>query len=97
MCGSCGNALHIGGPIWHEKIHNIDFVKRLHARIEATKDKYGTSGRIKGILGGIIDEEPLSHKPLSYDFSTVQSQLKMVNMQKKEVIAGFRSLGYLVG
>lgn len=31
--------------------------------------KFGTIGRIKGILGGIIDEEILAEQPLSYDLS----------------------------
>jgi tRNA (guanine26-N2/guanine27-N2)-dimethyltransferase len=26
-CGTCGSHLMIGGPIWHDKIHNMDFVK----------------------------------------------------------------------
>jgi len=31
--------------------------------------KFGTIGRIKGILGGIIDEECLADRPLSFDLN----------------------------
>ncbi len=33
-CGVCGSPLIIGGPIWHDRIHNIDFVKALHTQAE---------------------------------------------------------------
>ena len=39
-----------------------------HSKTEEAK-KFGTIGRIKGILGSIIDESILSDKALSYDFS----------------------------
>ena len=29
-CGTCSSHLKIGGPIWSEKIHNIDFVKAMY-------------------------------------------------------------------
>jgi len=62
--------LNIGGPIWNGKIHDIDFVRKLHETASSDEaKKYGTIGRIKGILGGIIDEEWLAHKPLSYDLN----------------------------
>ncbi len=69
-CGTCNGPLQIGGPIWHDKIHNIEFVKKMHA---ACKTEYGkkfvTIERIKGVLGGIIDEEVLADRPLSFDLN----------------------------
>ncbi len=58
-CGSCGSNLTIGGPIWNQPIHNTDFVRRLLANAEKKDCSLKTVSRIKGILGGIIDEEPL--------------------------------------
>jgi tRNA G26 N,N-dimethylase Trm1 len=59
VCGSCDEKLIIGGPIWNGKIHDIDFVRAMHetCKDEEIAKKFGTVGRIKGILGGIIDEE----------------------------------------
>lgn len=82
-CGNCGGQLNIGGPIWNGKIHDIDFVKKLHETASSDEaKKYGTIGRIKGILGGIIDEEWLAHKPLSYDLNQICSNLKVSNPTK---------------
>lgn len=48
------------------------------------------------MLGGIIDEEYLGHRPLSYDFTKVSKDIGSLNPSKKEIIAGFRSLDYMV-
>ena len=64
-CGVCGGQLVIGGPIWNDKLHNLDFVKKLYEKVD--RSNLGTRSRIKGVLGGIIDEEWLAHRPLSFD------------------------------
>jgi hypothetical protein len=56
--------------------------------------KFGTRNRIKGILGGIIDEDPLGDCALSFDFQQICSNLKVVNPTSKEIVSGFSSLGY---
>jgi tRNA (guanine26-N2/guanine27-N2)-dimethyltransferase len=82
-CGTCGSPLMIGGPIWNDKIHDIDFVKKMHETASTDEaKKFGTIGRIKGILGGIIDEEWLAHKPLSFDLNQICSNLKVCNPTK---------------
>jgi tRNA G26 N,N-dimethylase Trm1 len=75
-CGVCGSNMQIGGPIWSDKIHNIDFVNRLLAKIKALKEskttEYRTKGRLEGLLGGIVDEARLAdNNPLSYEFPSV--------------------------
>jgi len=79
--------MQLGGPIWHDKIHNIDFVNRLLAKVKGIKDgeshmKFKTIGRIEGILGGILDEDEVGNQPLSFDFPAVQSQMRMTTMRK---------------
>jgi hypothetical protein len=49
----------------------------------------GTISRIKGVLGGIIDEEPLMQFPLNYDFSRVQKQIKFNQIPKLQAQAAF--------
>ena len=97
-CGVCGSDLMIGGPIWNDKIHNINFVKALYDQTESEEcaKMFGTTNRIKGVLGGIIDEEWLAHKPLSFDLSALCSNLKISNPTKNQLIAGFRSLDYMI-
>lgn len=70
-CNVCDSNLQLGGPIWSEPIHNIQFVTRLLNSIEhsmvpdSKREAKGisprevnlkTAERIKGVLGGIIDE-----------------------------------------
>jgi hypothetical protein len=43
----------------------------------------GTKSRIQGTLGGIIDEDLLRGVPLNYNFSTVCSDLKLINPTKE--------------
>lgn len=77
-CGTCGSKLMIGGPIWHDPIHNIDFVRKMHEKCSNDDaQKFGTIKRIKGILGGIIDEHELSDVALSFDFGQICSNLKV--------------------
>ena len=55
-----------------------------------------TAPRIKGVLGGVIDEAILEDKPLSFDLSQVASNLKVENPKKSEVIAAFLSLDFKI-
>ena len=91
----------MGGPIWNDPIHNIDFVTRLleSTRLNAEGNnghKVKTTDRIQAILSAVIDENYLSGTPLSYEFSHIASTFKAPNPRKGQIIAAFNSLGYLV-
>lgn len=75
--------MQLGGPIWNDKIHNVDFAKRLLERVSAKENTLKTDTRIKGILGGIIDEEIVGNKPLSFDMSQICSNIKSFNPTKQ--------------
>ena len=55
-CTTCGNSLIVGGPIWSDKIHSVEFAQRLLKSVSKPDCKLKTASRIKGILGGVIDE-----------------------------------------
>ena len=93
-CTVCDSKLTIGGPIWNQPIHNVDFVRRLLVSAEKSDCSLKTVGRIKGILGGIIDEEPLQDLPLSYNLHDVCSTIRTQNPEKKKIHAAFASLGH---
>ena len=38
-CGTCGSQLIIGGPIWNDRIHNIDFVKAMYEQAAKEEDE----------------------------------------------------------
>ena len=94
-CRVCDGPLTIGGPIWNKPIHNVDFCKRLMQVVRDQKEvKLGTSKRIQGILTGIVDEQPLEHIPLNYDFNYLCSNLKTPNPDKRAFVYAMRQLGY---
>lgn len=76
VCGNCQSRLTIGGPIWNKPIHDAAFAKRLLQRAELPDCSLKTVERIKGILGGIIDEEPLQDVPLSFNMHDVCSTIR---------------------
>ena len=50
VCEECGRQFHIGGPIWIDPIHDMNFVKGLLQSVEKERDCYGTYPRIKSRL-----------------------------------------------
>lgn len=40
----------IGGPVWINPLHNLNFVQQLIRRVTASPELYGTSKRMLGIL-----------------------------------------------
>jgi tRNA (guanine26-N2/guanine27-N2)-dimethyltransferase len=59
-CDQCGKIYHIGGPIWSDPLHDVDFVKAVIEDITAAKEKYGTFVRMNGLLSVIAEELPES-------------------------------------
>lgn len=55
-CSHCGHKHHIGGPMWIDQLHNVDFVGRLIQRVSENPQLYGTSKRMLGILHMLAEE-----------------------------------------
>ena len=72
----------------------MGFVRRLLASAERKDCSLKTVGRIKGILGGIIDEEPLQDRPLNFNLHDVCSTIRAQNPDKAKIHSAFASLGY---
>lgn len=49
-CDQCGSKFHVGGPIWTESMHNVEYSKAVKEMVQANKDKYNTSQRIIGMV-----------------------------------------------
>lgn len=47
-CDQCGCKFIVGGPIWTEPMHDLDFVKSLKEMVKSNQDSYKTSQRIIG-------------------------------------------------
>ncbi|KAH7950118.1 hypothetical protein HPB49_019771 [Dermacentor silvarum] len=55
-CSHCGHKHHIGGPVWINPLHNLNFVQQLIRRVSASPELYGTSKRMLGILHMLAEE-----------------------------------------
>lgn len=83
-CGVCGSHLKIGGPIWTGKIHDYNFVRALHNNVDTTNagQSLNTRHRIKGVLGGILDEADLGDNPLSFEVAKICKEISTVQPSK---------------
>ncbi|KAJ0118128.1 dimethylguanosine trna methyltransferase [Diaporthe amygdali] len=56
-CAHCGTKMHLAGPMFGGRLHSPDFVKRILDKLpEASKETYGTTERIKGMLTTALEE-----------------------------------------
>ena len=63
-CAHCGFTQHLAGPIWSDPIHDVEFVQKVLAGVEADPARFRTSARITGMLTVVTEELP--HVPLYY-------------------------------
>lgn len=55
-CSHCGHKHHVGGPVWINPLHDVDFVQRLIKRVSSSSHLYGTSKRMLGIFHLLTEE-----------------------------------------
>lgn len=57
LCEHCGSKMHMAGPMYGGPIHSPEFIKRiLDGLPEASKEVYGTTARIHGMLQTALEE-----------------------------------------
>lgn len=67
-------AEQIGGPIWAEPIHDMDFVKDMFAEVNENKSHYPAHKKMHGILTSVMEELP--EPPLFISVHTLSQILK---------------------
>lgn len=56
-CAHCGTKMHLAGPMFGGRLHSPEFVRRiLDGLPDASKETYGTTERIKGMLTTALEE-----------------------------------------
>lgn len=70
-CEHCGQRHQLGGPIWAEPIHDLDFVQKVLSAVAGNPTRFGTSKRIQGVLSMITEE--LQDVPLYYTMDHLSS------------------------
>lgn len=70
-CEHCGQRHQLGGPIWAEPLHDIEFVQKVLSAVSGNPSRFGTSKRIEGILSMMTEELP--DVPLYYTLDHLSS------------------------
>ena len=56
-CAHCGSKMHLAGPMFGGRLHSPDFVRRILDKLpEASKETYGTTERVRGMLTTALEE-----------------------------------------
>lgn len=63
-CSHCGFQQQLGGPMWAEQMHDVDFIKTVISSVEKMPDDFKTAQRIMGMLS--LAAEELPDTPLYY-------------------------------
>lgn len=72
-CEHCGQRHQLGGPIWAESIHNLEFVQKVLSAVSGNPSRFGTSKRIEGVLSMVTEE--LEDVPLYYTVDNLSSTI----------------------
>uniref|UniRef100_A0A4W6E5N6 tRNA (guanine(26)-N(2))-dimethyltransferase n=1 Tax=Lates calcarifer TaxID=8187 RepID=A0A4W6E5N6_LATCA len=72
-CDHCGHKHQMGGPIWAEPIHDLEFVQKVLSAVSGNPSRFGTSKRINGILSMVTEE--LEDVPLYYTVENLSSAI----------------------
>ncbi|XP_038146571.1 tRNA (guanine(26)-N(2))-dimethyltransferase [Cyprinodon tularosa] len=72
-CEHCGQRHQLGGPIWAEAIHDLEFVQKVLAAVSGNPSRFGTSKRIEGMLSMVTEE--LEDVPLYYTVDNLSSTI----------------------
>ncbi|XP_021026344.1 tRNA (guanine(26)-N(2))-dimethyltransferase isoform X2 [Mus caroli] len=92
-CEHCGQRHQLGGPMWAEPIHDLDFVGRVLDAVTANPGRFHTSTRIQGVLSVVTEELP--DVPLYYTLDQLSSTIhcntpRLLQLRSALLHAGFR-------
>ncbi|XP_060037783.1 tRNA (guanine(26)-N(2))-dimethyltransferase isoform X2 [Erinaceus europaeus] len=92
-CEHCGQRHQLGGPLWAEPLHDLDFVGRILDSVTAAPSRFRTSERIRGVLSVVTEELP--DVPLYHTLDQLSSTIhcntpSLLQLRSAILHAGFR-------
>lgn len=92
-CEHCGQRHQLGGPMWAEPLHDLDFVGQVLEAVSANPGRFHTAERIRGVLSVITEELP--DVPLYYTLDQLSSTIhcstpSLLQLRSALLHAGFR-------
>uniref|UniRef100_A0A8D0G545 tRNA (guanine(26)-N(2))-dimethyltransferase n=1 Tax=Sphenodon punctatus TaxID=8508 RepID=A0A8D0G545_SPHPU len=73
-CEHCQQRHQLGGPMWAEALHDVDFVQRVLSAVTNNLGRFRTSQRILGVLSMVLEE--LHDVPLYYTLDHLSSTIR---------------------
>ncbi|XP_058146475.1 tRNA (guanine(26)-N(2))-dimethyltransferase isoform X2 [Dasypus novemcinctus] len=92
-CEHCGQRHQLGGPVWAEPLHDLDFVGRVLEAVSAHPSRFRTAERIRGVLSVVTEELP--DVPLYYTLDQLSATIhcstpSLLQLRSALLHAGFR-------
>lgn len=92
-CEHCRQRHQLGGPLWAEPLHDLDFVGRVLDSVTASPGRFRTSERIRGVLSVITEELP--DVPLYHTLDQLSATIhcntpSLLQLRSAILNAGFR-------
>ncbi|KAJ6668032.1 hypothetical protein lerEdw1_016353 [Lerista edwardsae] len=84
----------LGGPMWAEPLHDVDFVQRVLSAVGSNPSRFQTGQRIQGILSMAIEE--LSDVPLYYTLDHLSKTIRCNSPSLLQFRSALLHAGYRV-
>lgn len=93
-CEHCQQRHQLGGPMWAEPLHDVDFVQRVLSAVGSNPSRFQTSQRIQGILSMAIEE--LGDIPLYYTLDNLSKTIRCNSPSLLQFRSALLHAGYRV-
>ncbi|XP_077183391.1 tRNA (guanine(26)-N(2))-dimethyltransferase isoform X2 [Paroedura picta] len=93
-CEHCHQRHQLGGPVWAEPLHNVDFVQRVLSAVGSNPARFQTSQRIQGVLSMAIEE--LSDIPFYYTLGNLSKTIRSSSPSLLQFRSALLHAGYRV-
>lgn len=54
-CNECGKSWEVGGPIWSDPIHDVEWVSGISRGVRESKNSYAALEKIQGLLTAVSE------------------------------------------
>jgi len=93
-CPHCNYRYQLGGPIWADRLHCPEFVKKVLDSLESSPDDFATSKRIQGMLTLVLEELP--DVPLFYSVDKLSNVMHTICAKSVVIRSAVLNAGYKV-
>ncbi|XP_069138740.1 tRNA (guanine(26)-N(2))-dimethyltransferase-like isoform X2 [Argopecten irradians] len=93
-CEHCQHKHYVVGPIWADKLHDVDFVKKVISYVQEKKADFQTHKRIIGMLSLVSEELP--DCPMYYVIDDICQQVHVNSFNQEIFMSALLNAGFEV-